>query len=102
MITKLFTVFDQKAMTYLPPFTGHNKAVGERSFSDAVNQPGHAFNMHPMDYTLIILGDFDDQSGRVIPLDIPLNVGSGVQYVKGDTPPLPKSMINDLNGKDAG
>jgi len=60
----IFSVYDQKAHAYLPPFFMHTKDMAVRAFSDAVNDIKHSFGMHPADYTLFYLGIFNDVSGH--------------------------------------
>lgn len=62
MLLKLFTVYDSKAEAYLPPFYLSTRGQAIRAFSDSVNDPNHAFNRHPADYTLFMIGEFDDQN----------------------------------------
>ena len=61
MLLKIFTIHDAKAQAYLPPFYLQNVAVAMREFTDACNNPLHNFGKNPQDYTIFILGDFDDQ-----------------------------------------
>lgn len=61
----MFTVFDVKAKAYLPPFFLPQVGQAVRSFGDAIDDPAHAFAKHPEDYTLFLVGTFDDASGVV-------------------------------------
>jgi hypothetical protein len=61
----IFSVFDEKAMAYLPPFVMHREEMAMRVFSDCVNDSDHAFGKHPSDYTLFCLGGFDDGTGVI-------------------------------------
>lgn len=65
MLLHMFTVFDVKAKAYLPPFFMPQVGQAVRSFGDAVSDETHAFHKHPEDYTLFIVGSFDDASGVV-------------------------------------
>lgn len=69
MIFKIFSVFDEKAAAYLPPFYLPTTPMAVRSFADCVNDPGHAFGKHPQDFTLFELGSFDDSSAEFRELD---------------------------------
>ncbi len=60
MLFKVFTIYDEKAKAYLPPFTLPTTPMAVRSFADCVNNPEHAFGRHPQDFTLFDLGSFDD------------------------------------------
>ena len=62
----IFTVFDQKAKAYLPPFFLPRPEMALRVFTDCVNDPTHQFGKHPADYTLLQLGDYDDDTREVL------------------------------------
>lgn len=81
MYLKIFTVYDQKAKAYLPPFFLPEKGMAERTFSDCCNDEHHQFGKHPEDYTLIYAGEFSDETGELLPL-VPAEVlGTGMKYV---------------------
>lgn len=79
MITKVFTVRDQKAAAYLLPFFQMTTGMAIRSFSDRCNDLTHGFCQHPEDYTLWQLGTFEDESGLFDLLPVPLLVRQGIQ-----------------------
>lgn len=62
----LCSVFDTKVGAYAPPFCCKTKGEAIRSFSDACKDEKMPFRAHPGDYRLCFLGDFDDNSGRLI------------------------------------
>lgn len=75
----MFSVFDQKAQAYLPPFFMHAEGMAIRSFGDCIEDPEHQFGKHPEDYTLYEIGEFDDSKGMVKPLPHH-SLGNGVEY----------------------
>lgn len=66
MIYKAFSVWDEAAKAFLPPFYLVATAQAVRAFSDCVRDKSHAFARNPHDYTLFSLGSFDDQGGTLI------------------------------------
>jgi len=62
---QLFAVLDNKMELYLAPITARNIAVAVRIFETAVLSQGHDFNTHPDDYSLWLIGEFDQSSGEV-------------------------------------
>ena len=62
---QIFTVFDRKAITYMQPFFTHNSATAMRELSIACQNPKHPFRMHPEDYVLFHVGEFDDATGQI-------------------------------------
>jgi len=79
---KIFSIYDQKAYAYLPPFTLPTAEMAERTFRDCVNSADHAFGKNPADYTLIELGTYDDNKGLISPHEVVRTIGSGIEYVK--------------------
>lgn len=63
MKQKVFCIYDDKAKAYLAPFFLPEMGMAIRAFGDCVNDPKHAFGMHPEDYTLFCAGTFDQASG---------------------------------------
>lgn len=70
-----YSVFDNKAIAFIPPFFMVNDAVAIRNFADAVNDPTHAFHKNPDDYVLYRIGSFDDSVGVLEPLVNSVNLG---------------------------
>lgn len=64
MIQKIFAVYDSAAKAYLSPFCLPREEMALRSFRDAVNSE-HQFANHPEDYTLFLLGEYDNRTGQV-------------------------------------
>ena len=84
----IFTVYDTKAETYMPPFFVPSKGLAIRAFEDCINSQDHHFGKHPADYTLFSLGHFDTDHGEFILTDR-ISIGNGVEFInplKPDTP----------------
>ena len=52
----IFSVYDEKAQAFLPPFFLPEVGMATRIFGDCVNSDEHQFGKHPTDYTLFHLG----------------------------------------------
>lgn len=79
---KMFSVHDRKAGAFLPPFMFHARGMAERVFSDCVNNREHAFGKHPEDYTLFLIGEYDDLTGELIKESAPVSLGNGVTFLE--------------------
>lgn len=82
MVFKVFSVYDSKADAFMPPVFMHATGQMVRAFSDAVNEEGTAFNKHPGDYRLALIGEFDDSSGRLSSYEKVEWIGSGDSYYR--------------------
>lgn len=79
---KIFSIHDGKAQFYGNPWYARTKMEAQRSFADIINDdaPNNLMAKHHSDYTLFELGDFDEQTGKIVLLDAPLPLGNGVDY----------------------
>lgn len=93
-ISKLFTVYDQKAEVFLPPFFVPTNGIATRAFRDCVNSEDHQFGKHPSDYTLFYLGDFDDSTAE-FDLGSKISLGNGVEFLDPDNPDSLGDFPND-------
>lgn len=66
MITNLYTVYDTVAQCYGRPFTAQNDPIAIRSFKDITFDPNSDIARNPADYTLMHIGQFDDELGMCI------------------------------------
>jgi hypothetical protein len=78
----VFSVFDSKAEVYGTPVFFPTKGLATRAFDDQVNNPESQISKHPGDYTLFCIGEFDMDTGQLVPLGSPASLGTGVEYVR--------------------
>lgn len=69
MALLVVSIFDKVAESFGRPFFVPAKGLAIRSFVDEINRAGqdNGFYMHPDDYTLFWIGEFDDGSGELLP-----------------------------------
>ena len=85
MKLQIYSVYDNKAGTWMKPFYAQNNAVAQRTFSDATNDPNSLFNKHPTDFVLFQVGEWDDQKGTLIAAETQENMGMADSYKQPDT-----------------
>lgn len=81
MITKVLAVFDNKVGTFAQPFFSQTLSSAKRAFADACSDPSTMLSKHPEDYTLFLLGDFNDETGFLDPLSAPENLGLAASFI---------------------
>lgn len=81
MIHNVFSIYDEKAQAFLPPFVLPKTAMAVRTFSDCVNSSDHQFSLHPQDYTLFNLGIWDDETGEYT-IDQKKALHNGVELIE--------------------
>lgn len=79
----VYTVFDSAVGAYLQPFFSRSNGEAVRSFQDACNDPKTQFHTHSMDYTLFLLGSYDD-AGGVFDTNPPERIASAVELIIND------------------
>lgn len=73
----IFSVYDSKATAYLQPFFSVNVETALREFSTAVNGEGQ-FNQYAEDYSMFLLGTFDQDEGTFILESAPIHCGNAI------------------------
>ena len=63
MIIKVYSVYDNAAGAYLPPFTQQNDAMAIRIVQGMVNDGRSIFSQSPADFSVFYLGEYDDENG---------------------------------------
>lgn len=86
MKTLIFTVYDTKAECYLQPFFLPTRGLALRTFTETVNDKSHNFGKYPEDYTLFVLGSYEDQNSEFLLSKAPISLGVGVEFLN------PKSL----------
>lgn len=64
MKLQLIAIYDRKAQEYTPPQCYPTLGVAERGFTDAVNNTDSHLHKHPEDYSMMVLGIYDSETGR--------------------------------------
>lgn len=82
MKLKICSVYDSKVNAYMQPFFCRTTGEATRLWTDTVNDPKTQFFQHPGDFTLMELGVYDEESGRIEMNDAYNNLGTAMQYKK--------------------
>lgn len=90
----LFTVFDSATRLFLEPFEAKTIESALRTFRAVVNREGHQFNLYPDDYTLFVVGEFDQESGLLTAYETPMSLGVAVTFLDRLEVPSVK-VVND-------
>lgn len=63
--SRIYAIYDSKAMAYLQPFFASGDEVAVRSFERAALNPEHTMHTHPGDFTLFRIGDWSEYDGHI-------------------------------------
>jgi len=67
MMLKAYSIFDNKALVYHPPFFASTHGAAIRSVTDLCNDLNTSVGRHPGDYVLYCVGHYDDSNGSLHP-----------------------------------
>lgn len=81
----VFSVLDAKSEAYGMPLFFAAKGQAIRAFDDQVNSQESLISKHPKDFTLCHIGEFDDTTGLLVPLNQPVSLGTGADFKKGES-----------------
>lgn len=84
MIRSLYSVRDIKAQTFCNPFASLNDGTARRDFAHAAQDKSHGIGQNPEDYSLCIVGSFNDESGEIIALQHPTFLCNASDFIKED------------------
>jgi len=65
MKNNMYSVYDQKAGYYMAPFVTQNHDTAKRMIVNAIIDPNSSLSLCPEDYSLFMIGTFDDEHGIV-------------------------------------
>jgi len=78
-----YSVLDEKAATFSPPFFMANKALAHRMFGELALDPKSNIARHPADYRLYEVGSFDQEAGLLEGYDAPQFVCAAIDFLEG-------------------
>lgn len=87
---KMFTVFDSKADTYIPPFCMRSTGEAIRGFITILNDDISDYCKYPADFTLFEIGSFDPLTCKLVIYAAMTNLGNGLSH-KGKGVHIPES-----------
>lgn len=76
---KVFAPFDSKLKVWMNPMFFPHTGQAERVWLDICNQPEAMPSKHPSDFVLYQIGEFDDDTGRLESLQVPVQVLSALE-----------------------
>lgn len=80
----MFVIYDSKSERYSEIILSRSVGEIQRQFIDDANNKEHPFCKHPEDYTLMLLGTFDDMTAQIQLENVPVSIcrASDCQKIK--------------------
>lgn len=82
MHLRAYTIYDSKSLQYHAPFYAPTDGAAIRLVADLANDLNTIVGRHPADHVLYHVGDWDDEKGVFLPLDIKAHVRDVLTLVK--------------------
>lgn len=79
MLLKAFSIRDTKAEVFNTPFFQKTHGEAERAFKRLTADQQSMIAQYPEDYDLYYIGEYDDQTGKLITIDSPQHLVKAVQ-----------------------
>jgi len=77
----IFSIYDDKACFYAPPFFSVQIGSALRDFADLARDPKTRVNRHPSDFSLYHLGEYDDFNGQFLGFNEPRFVSRASEFM---------------------
>lgn len=77
----LFAILDTKVGLFMQPFFARSSAEGMRMFEDEVMRQDSQLGLHPEDFSLFRVGEFDQTMGSAIPEAAPVRLCTAYELV---------------------
>lgn len=76
----VYAVYDAKVKYFHNPMVMRNRGEALRSWEQVANDEKSSICAHPSDFSLMELGTFDDQTGKIDLLPVPESLGLALQF----------------------
>lgn len=74
------SIYDSKVKAFMRPFFVRARGEATRLFDKQVNENGNPVHDYPEDFSLMVLGTYNEETGQFENLDAPENLGLGSHY----------------------
>ena len=88
MNLKVYSIYDVKSLVYNQPFFARANGEAVRLFQSMVNDTNRDENMisrFPEDYTLFEVSEWDNTKGELIPLQVSVPLGKGIDFLRRES-----------------
>jgi hypothetical protein len=81
MLHQIYSIHDVKTQLYHKPFFLTNNATAIREFQSLVNDQTTTIGKYPSDYSLHVMGEWDDTNNQFNMKKNSASLGNGVEFV---------------------
>lgn len=88
MKTKMFAIYDGKCKAYRFPHENLHAGAAIRDFQDKAASKDNTIGLHPEDFTLYEVGEYDDSNGQLSAHKNLVNLGTALSLKPSQASPL--------------
>jgi len=77
---QIFAFKDKRGENFFNLFTAKNPAVATRITKEFTQSPGMPFYSNPEDYAVFMLGNMNEETGKLIPIAEPVHIAECEDY----------------------
>jgi len=81
MQLQVFTIRDSKSESFGTPFFQKSKGEAIRTLQELTKEQKSLISKYPEDFDLYYVGQYDDQTGKIQPLDTPQHIEKAISLV---------------------
>lgn len=85
MNLNIYTVHDEKTSAFLQPMFFRTTGEAIRAIQSCIIDQNHQFSQHKTDFSLVQIGEYDDNTGNINPLEKKIWLGNMIEL--SPTPP---------------
>lgn len=84
MLLHVYSVYDKKADMFGPLFLSNNDETAKRDVQNLLQNPNSTLSQFPGDFDIMLLGNFNDSTGVLQPMDHPLLICNTLRLIEVD------------------
>jgi len=92
MKSKFYAIYDSKSEAFSNPFVIKTRGEALRGWTDAANDPKTQYYSHPADFTFFEIGEYEDQTGQLIPFETKIPLGTALEFKRDSLPQMHKPV----------
>jgi len=79
------SVYDSKVKYFSPPMLYKNRGEALRGWEEAVNDVKSTIAKYPADFTIMEIGEWNDDDGAYVAHAVHQNLGNALQYKRSES-----------------
>lgn len=100
MVMVMGSVYDSKVKVWSQPHLFVNRGAMLRAWEEAANDPQSPFSKHPADFTMFVVGEWNDETGQAVMFHAQESLGTALQFKRDQQLPF-MANVENINRQEA-